>query len=133
MARGGPRQGTPGKAYAQRTDMHQAVQAASGQPYGVRGQQEAAQKAVPLPLAAAAGPAPAASPQPALPGQQAFARPTERPLEPVTAGLPSGPGPGPEALSNSAPDTIGAQIMALYQTAPNNDLLRLLELHQRGF
>lgn len=33
-----------------------------------------------------------------LPSQGSFARPTERPEEPLTAGLPFGPGPGPEAL-----------------------------------
>lgn len=34
-------------------------------------------------------------------------RPTERPGEPVTAGLPMGPGPGPEALG-----PLGQQAMA---------------------
>lgn len=28
----------------------------------------------------------------------AFNRPTERPNEPITAGMPTGPGPGPESL-----------------------------------
>lgn len=33
------------------------------------------------------------------PGDQPFTRPTERPNEPVTHGLPGGPGAGPEALT----------------------------------
>lgn len=33
------------------------------------------------------------------PGAQPFTRPTERPNEPLTHGLPGGPGAGPEALT----------------------------------
>ena len=33
-----------------------------------------------------------------MPGAMPFLRPTERPNEPVTAGIPLGAGPGPEAL-----------------------------------
>lgn len=32
-----------------------------------------------------------------------FGEPTQRPNEPVTSGIASGPGPGPEALGGSAP------------------------------
>ena len=45
----------------------------------------------------AAAPAPSATPQGPLPGELLFDHPTQRPNEPVTAGLPVGPGPGPEA------------------------------------
>jgi hypothetical protein len=60
-----------------------------------------------------------------------FARQTERPNEPLTAGLPGMPGAPPG--TTLAPDTIGMQLRALYQMAPNNDILRVMELHDRGF
>jgi hypothetical protein len=105
--RGGSRQGVPGRPYPNRKDLRSAskqkqlpIKAASGQPYGVRKQQEEAQRAQPLPAAATpdfAGllqAAEAFNPGERLP----LDRPTERPEEPLTAGLPSGPGPGPEVL-----------------------------------
>lgn len=55
----------------------------------------------PLPAApsAAATPAPSSPTPPPTPGSLgAFDRPTERPAEPVTAGMPTGPGAGPAAL-----------------------------------
>lgn len=65
-------------ANPQRTDLQavpdQPVTAASGQPYGERGAQEAAQRAIPLPDLAAA---------------------TVRPNEPIHAGMATGPGPSP--------------------------------------
>lgn len=125
---GGRRQGAPGKAYSNRTDLNQPVQVASGQPYGARQEQVAAQKAVPLP---AAPPVPASPPPGPAPGSfGAFDRPTERPNEPITAGMAMGPGPGPEVLRgaiNPAGD-VEAQLLALYRQSPNNDLLRLIRL-----
>ena len=109
---GGVRQGTPGTAYANRTDL-QAPAAATGQEYGRAGAQLAAQRAVPLPAAppppaptdaaAAAGTAGGGT---ALPtGAAPFGRPTDRPGEPLTTGISSGPGAGPEALAAfSRPD-----------------------------
>ena len=82
---------------------------APAQVYGERQQQQAAQRAVPI--AAPPVPAPAgATPTPAPggtgglppvsgPGILPFLHESNRPNEPVTAGLPTGPGPGPEALS----------------------------------
>ena len=81
---GGIRTGTPGKAYSNRTDMNQnqgstqPIAAAPNQPYGAASAQKAAQQTVPLPVAAA----------PIKP----FSRPTERPNEPVTTGIPVGEG-----------------------------------------
>lgn len=91
MPRGGARQGKPGKAYPQRTDLSAVkppMMAATGQPYGQAKAQMDAQRAVPV------APPPAQPPVAAKP----FVRPTERPQEPVTAGVSLGPGPGPEAL-----------------------------------
>lgn len=96
----------------------EAPTAAPNQPYGEAGQQIAAQRAVPLagaPTMQAGGPppppqpggAPAGGPGDLMAAAQAhngpgnsmlLTRPTERPNEPVTYGLPIGPGGGPEAL-----------------------------------
>lgn len=86
------------------------------QTYGEAAQQRAAQQAIPMgqpPIAGGTAPPPSPSgppQQPQLqdvlaaaqahngPGDRPFTRPTERPNEPVTSGLPMGPGPGPESL-----------------------------------
>ena len=85
---------------ANRTDLLTPV---PGQEYGQAAAQEQAQQAVP----AGGGPsqpdhnamfaALASAPQPGSHG--ALDRATERPNEPVTHGLPVGPGGGPEALT----------------------------------
>ena len=138
MARGGSRSSAPGVTHSNRTDMNQAVKVAPGGQYGSREQLAAAQHAIPLPNnvavpQAAPAPTPPAAGPPALPGQSEFAGPSQRPGEPVTAGLPTGPGPGPEVLGPSnAPDTIGAQLRAVFAQYPNDDLLRVMALHEQG-
>lgn len=106
MARGGRRNGTPGKAYSNRTDLNGAPRVgtpsipkvAPSAQYGEATRLADAQKAVPMgPPAGASGPpggASAESPQLQPGGLGDFNRPTERPDEPVTAGIASGPGPG---------------------------------------
>lgn len=98
-----------------RSDLAAPVTAAPGQPYGVAAQQRMAQGAIPMgpqPTAGGGGPTspPATAPDIAslmqqhaatagiVPGQHLQA-PTARPNEPVTHGLPMGPGAGPEALT----------------------------------
>ena len=103
---------------ANRSDLTQpSAQAVPDQPYGVAAAQKAAMNTIPLPnqqqarplSAPAAGGAPVSSPAPpgvpsAIPGAAMvgqngpLTRPTERPNEPVTHGLPMGPGGGPEVL-----------------------------------
>lgn len=135
MARGGSRQGKPGAAYANRKDL-QAPKAPTGMPYGAHKAEIDAQRAVPL-AAAPSLPAPGNPPAGAGGGAALgdFTRPTDRPTEPITAGLPMGAGPGPEALSTVGPqaDAIGGQLRALYAANPNNDILRLIELHDNGY
>lgn len=142
MARGGKRTGTPGKSYSNRSDMNQPIKVAPGQEYGEGKAMADAQRTIPLPnnVAVPAPLSPAAANvggpgPPALPGQSPFMRPTERPMEPVTSGIPGGAGPGPEVLMSQGPanDDIGVRLRALYQAAPNNDLLRLIELHDNGY
>src|SRR5271169_4893549 len=117
MARGGRRAGAAGSAYLGRTDL-QRPQAPTGLPYGDRAKLVASQQALPMGAPAPAGPTPAAGqatppPGPA-PGSLPFLGPTERPNEPVTAGLPLGPGAGPESLSmNQRTDPLVQAVAAL--------------------
>ena len=88
---------------------------APGQEYGQVAAQAVAQQAIPAgggQPAAPAAPSPAGGAPGAAPSMEAalaahaqanpvpppLDRPTERPNEPVTSGLPVGPGPGPESL-----------------------------------
>jgi len=107
--RGGARQGTAGTAYSNRTDLNQPISTVPNQEYGMATAQREAQRAVPMgasPVAAAPAPAPAQTmssamrqkPMVAEPGSLPLFQPTNRPAEPVTAGLPFGPGAGPEAM-----------------------------------
>lgn len=91
-----------------RRRQYQPPKAANDQAYGLRGDQMSAQAAMPLPQTNQPQPA---SPSPTAtqdlmaqatqfdPGITRLFAPSEKPLEPVTAGLPVGPGPGVEALS----------------------------------
>lgn len=126
MARGGRRAGKPGVAYPNRADLNTTkqlpVQAATGQAYGVAGQQTAAQRAVPMgPPPSQPPPQQAAAPsvnpiaQPGTLG--AFDRPSERPHEPITAGAATGPGPGMEAL-NLPPQDLSGLLNQLARTSP---------------
>ena len=114
MPRGGRRSGKPGKNYSNRSDLAQAPRAAGGQEYGKRGQQIAAQKAMPLP--SMPGP-PRSDPTPMHAG-------TQRPTEPITAGLPIGAGPGPQA-NPVALDPL-EELQAIFQQYPNDDLAEML-------
>ncbi len=120
MARGGVRSGRPGQSYGNRTDLnaapHLAPTAQTSQPYGVAGAQLNAQAAVPM------------SAPPPIP----LNSPSARPNEPVQAGLPSGPGPGPQTSYNSIPDPVEAQLRGLYSQFPNRDLASLLEMLDKG-
>lgn len=90
MPRGGKRQGTPGMAYSNRTDM--------GMDYNMQS-----------PQTPAAGGIRAGEQQPFLPvypeDTPMLLDPTARPDEPITAGLPVGPGPGPEIMDPRVAET----------------------------
>ena len=116
------------------------MRAASGGQYGELKALEDAQKVIPLPTANAqpsapqgAAPAQMAAPAPVVaPGDINFEGPTQRPSEPVTAGLPVGPGPGPEVLNLPTTSATDPSIVlrSIYQNVPqaqNNDVLRLIE------
>ena len=58
-------------------------------------------------------------------GPQAF-RPTERAGEPITAGIPFGP--GPNGQNQILPtDSVDAFLRALYSVYPDDAILRLLK------
>ena len=130
--RGGVRQGTPGTAYGNRTDLNAAlpVQAATGQGYGEAGAQQAAQRAIPVApqqvsVAAPQAPAQAAPTtvseqlpqQAAYPGELRFLHPTDYPNEPTTSGIDMGPGVGSEALFTTRPAI--ANMLGALANSPN--------------
>jgi hypothetical protein len=109
---GGPRSGADQTAYANRSDLNgqpEPITTVPGQPYGAAAEQRAAQRAVPIQgtqtpdvpnlkeptVNSAQQPQPQAGP---FAGELPWTGPTQRPNEPVTAGLPTGAGPGPEAM-----------------------------------
>jgi hypothetical protein len=112
-------------------DASPAMMAARGQTYGKRKQQIEAQRAVPMgrsPVETTA--AQAARPQPAAPG--AFLAPTARPQEPITAGAPFGPGPGPMAAGIPMMTRMQSALDELRQAAmlsADDDLLDLLDAY----
>lgn len=107
VSSGGRRQGRPGRKYPNRSDMRttQPPKAAPNQTYGEAGSQLASQKQIPLSTSAApvgsspamAAPGPGGGGPPVIPS---LSDPTARPNEPITAGLATGPGGGPEMLTN---------------------------------
>jgi hypothetical protein len=113
---GGKRAGTPGKSYANRTDLN-VVRAPQ------TGTQTAASGGVQAPTA--------------LP-QQGFALtpdqvpklddPTARPAEPLTHGLDTGPGGGAETLGVMPGNPAIADIRAAYLRNPTPELRRTLAL-----
>jgi hypothetical protein len=100
--RGGERQGTPGTSYGNRTDLNMPISTVPGQDYGKAAVQQAAQRAVPMSSSPEPSVAQMQSQSPAAslpkPGSLPHLEPTQRPNEPVTTGLPFGPGAGPEAM-----------------------------------
>lgn len=126
--RGGKVSAAPGKVYSNRADLNkpEPITTVPGQDYGKAAEQQAAQRAIPMssqPVSTAppSVPNPVPAPQaqnaplsaPAVnPGDINLFGPTERPEEPITAGIPSGPGPssipgsGPGMQQNTVADLI---------------------------
>lgn len=116
MPRGGPRQGTPGKGYSNRTDLalNSASQTATN---------TAASGGVQAPAPVPTLGQPQAGPPQMTPDMvPRLDDPTARPGEPVTAGLPMGPGPGPEALAPLPLGPADAGLLAAFQRNPTPEL-----------
>lgn len=152
---GGPRGGTPGQSYPNRTDIgaqpNLPARVATGQTYGKAASQLEAQKVVPmapprLVLPPAASPALAGGVPSGLPGESVappapiapgaagdLHRPTERPTEPVTAGGALGAGPGPEAIPQgpTSPQNTNLSRM-LAQIAQSSGSAAVTQLAQRA-
>lgn len=128
----------------------QAPRAANDQAYGMRNELMEAQKQIPIPDARGAGvvPAPPAPPPQEVSGDAAFAEmlqkmqqvqrmpqndtlraPTQRPREPLTSGIPSGPGPGPVRPPVS-PRAQAAEFLAKLATQTGNP--KYAQLAQRA-
>jgi hypothetical protein len=105
-----------------------------GQTYGTGVQQQRALQAVPLSPARSGSPQPTSQvPAGLQPGQiPSLTEGTARPDEPITSGLPIGPGPGPEAVGMfpQAPTEVSV-LRALYQQTRNRDIRKLLEWAER--
>lgn len=98
MPRGGKRQGTPGKAYSNRTDMATDYNMEAGSPASGGLEAPSAGKEPPN--------------LPVYPDQiPNLTDPTSRPNEPITDGLGLGPGRGREALTNYDPRKMEAQAL----------------------
>ena len=107
-----------------------AIQAATGQTYGKATEQMNAQRAVPM------GTPPTEAPQMQrpVPGTLgALTRPTERPMEPITAGANFGAGPNAIAAGipiPQSPDALAVdEIRAIAQLYGSDDLLDLLDAY----
>lgn len=99
MPRGGPRKGTPDKAYANRTDMGLNYNMEAGSP-AAGGIKPPPRQNIELPV---------------YPDQiPSLSTPTSRPDEPITDGLPIGAGRGPEAMTNFDPRLKETQALKRY-------------------
>lgn len=133
---GGPRAGTPGQKYANRSDLQGST--ATGQEYGAAKAQQDSMRAVPMASGATAvAPVPQTGPPAMPPGfvspddTPTLGGPSARPGEPLTAGLPFGPGRTPQpndpAPANAMDQDIAARLRALYSQYPTSELRELIE------
>lgn len=122
------------------------VAAPQDQGYGQRGEQMAAQRAIPLPNrqaqnAPTAGPTAAPGPasladalsaaQGMVPPTGGLDAPTAYPDQPLTAGLPMGAGPGPEAIPLPV-DPVLDYLRAAYRDFPTDSIRQLIEAAENG-
>lgn len=118
--------------YPNRSDLRNptakvAKQAYKGQPYGEATQQMESQSAVPIAQAPTDQ-----TPPPPTPGQiGSLTAPTERPNEPITAGMDFGPGPNADVFGNLRPapgsnSDLAERVRAIAAIYPNPALLQLV-------
>ena len=130
----GPIPLTPGRS------SRQPNRVPTGLPYGEATQLENAQRAAPLP----GGAQPVAQPQVnprrqmlaqaiesarAMPNDgQPFGAPSDRPNEPITAGVDVGPGPGSEVLGYNPRTRVASTLRAIASATGDADIASLAEL-----
>lgn len=109
-----------------------AMMAARGQTYGKRKEQMDAQRAVPMAPSPTGTPQPVRRPTPNAPGS--LTAPTARPNEPITAGAPFGPGPGPEAMGlpmiRPSEDVAVSELRRIMMSYPSDELADLLDAYE---
>ena len=131
-------------AYPQRTDLNNpaekmAKRTARSPQYGQAAAQMRAQEAVPMGSSPADVQAVRAARTGPMPGSLgALDRPTERPMEPITAGANFGAGPNAAQAGVAQPvrseDPILDRLRQIYNQFPNDDLADLLDSYIReGF
>lgn len=123
--KGGPRSGNPGTAYTNRTDLAadtQPVAVPTGQPYGEAGRQQAAMSQIGVPdLQGMLG---------SMPG---LTDPSQRPEEPLTAGMPMGSGPGIDPMRGALQESGGVGLLRrLIAANPDPELFALLAEAERA-
>lgn len=124
-------------ALSARTDGRVPTPPVTGLPYGqnqaLQAQQSAAPLSAPAPGGGGAGSAPAPTTSPAGPpnlGPAGAFSPTQRPGEPLTAGVDWGAGPGaPPALGGADPYLL---LKLIHQQNPTNATARLIARLSRG-
>ncbi len=121
--------GGPGK-FARRNDLGNVkkiqrdakIQESAGGAYGQRAELQGLASGAPM------AQAPSRSMASAIPVVGAF-EPTQRPDEPITAGVNAGEGPGSEVLMTpiDAPDQLSVLARAMYMANPTPQLRRIVE------
>ena len=115
---------------ARKVQRQAKIQNATGGAYGQRAELMDIASGAPMPQTGAVPQAPMrpAPPISSIPSVGAF-EPTQRPDEPITAGLPVGEGPGPEVLQTpvTAPDQLAVLARAMFAANPTPQLRRLVE------
>lgn len=116
MPRGGARKGTAGQAYGNRRDLSNAVNQAPPK----------------IPVAPPAPPVGQGSPVMRPDDVKGLFAPDDHPEVPLTAGLPGGAGPGPEALPGMGlQDKPGvAELRAIYMKYPYEGIRRMLDAYR---
>lgn len=110
-------------ALSQRTD-GQAARYMSGGQYGEGQEMMELQTSAPMSKSQAASPRPRSGGRPAVAPQQSVTplfAPTERPDEPITAGAPFGPGPGP-APQRMIEGRVSSRLLAMAAYDESGDL-----------
>ncbi len=105
------------------------MMAARGQTYGKATQQLEAQRAVPMrkaPTDIQTQPAPVTP----------LGAPTARPMEPITAGAPFGPGVGPTAAGIPSPEQVDddalIEMRAIYRMYPSQELADIIQFYEES-
>lgn len=133
MPRGGRRAGAPGKSYSNRSDLNvvrQPSPASAGAPVPAPQQPAPAQPAQPTTVGAPAAGAPPQLPQMPLRAPGSLG-PTQV-NDPLTHGLPTGPGGGPEVLGVGASINPLDNLRAIYLQYPTEALRQLIAFNSSG-